>query len=103
MKFSELNIFNRNTKNLVVDGAFNERCSFGQEWGDVPFEGVDIIRIESCEIDRMYFTKSLPYQPTWIDILMKLDDLITESGDHHHFYLEGIWKNGKTLHVDLGS
>ena len=124
MKLSELNVFNRNTKHLQVPNRFNEEYSFGQEWGDVPFEGVDIIRIvttrtlvgnkntieptivrmEKKDDHRKYlmFSKYLTYQPTWMDILMKLDDLITESGDHHNITLLHIHRHGNNLQVCLG-
>ena len=155
MKISDLNTFSRNTKHLIVDGSFNEEYSFGQEWSDVPFEGVDKIELRTSttfvkgkntieptkvpydevdlskffrdfngepvtdeqmnsplgqflkkhytSIEWMFFTKSLQYRPTWMDILMSLDDLIHKSGDHHHIFLEDIRKEGDTLQVCLGS
>ena len=43
MKFSEIYEFNHTNKHLVVEGSFNEKYSFGQEWDDVPFEDIQKI------------------------------------------------------------
>lgn len=53
--------------------------------------------------DKWVFEKDLPDNPTWEDIFKTLDNLIEESGDHHHIFLETIQKVGNSLHVELGS
>lgn len=51
----------------------------------------------------LVFEKDLPKNPTWKDILNTLDELIDESGDHHHIFPESIQKVGNSLRVSLGS
>lgn len=51
----------------------------------------------------LVFEKDLPKNPTWKDIFDTLDELIDESGDHHHVFPETIQKVGNSLRVELGS
>lgn len=51
----------------------------------------------------LVFEKDLPKNPTWKDIFNTLDELIDESGDHHHIFPETIQKVGNSLRVELGS
>ena len=53
--------------------------------------------------DNWYFDKELPDSATWEDIFNTLDNLIDESGDHHHIFPERIRKIDDYLYVELGS
>ena len=49
------------------------------------------------------YTRPLPENPTWTDIFRNLDQLVGDSGDTHHRFLEGLKVEGETLFVVLGS
>lgn len=49
MRYSEINEFNRTLSNIFIERGFNEACSYGQEWSDVPFPGIKAVGIETFD------------------------------------------------------
>jgi len=57
----------------------------------------------SSKDQRLFHRRFNPEKPTWFNILKTIDDLIDDSGDHHHVFLEVLEVDGTSLHIGLGS
>lgn len=130
MRYSEITTFNKRSGHIFVDGMFNDVFSYGQNWEDVPFPSVRHIAIKTCEtftrgrnkIEKAYsvtdvadlfgktismdwdvYARELPSDPTWLNILENLDQLVGDSGDTHHCHPSNLRVKGDTLFVSLDS
>jgi hypothetical protein len=130
MRYSEITKFSESTSHIFVDGSFNDSFSYGQNWDDIPFPSVKHIAIKTGEtftrgknkIEKAYsvtdvadffgktismewdvYARELTCDPTWLNILENLDQLVGDSGDMHHRYPEDFTVDGDTLFVTLGS
>lgn len=69
MKYSEIEEFNCNLRHFIIEGIFNEKHSYGQEWNDIPFPKANKIGIITTDdftrgLNRIQKTYTSRMSPT---------------------------------------
>jgi len=86
---------------------------YGEDSEGVPLDNLDEIAFQGevileDEIEEVRSNKVLT-NPTWLEVCIEANNIITRSGNHHHVWIEGLYRmNGKDdapaiMALDFGS
>ena len=120
MRPSEIRKFDKLLKHVSLSPNAVQEYSEGMEWSDIPFPNLKSVETGTFE-DFMWsgyrrpdrregeqgewciFEETLEKDPTWIDLLILVDELVERSGDTHHRFFEGFRYQDDRLKIELGS
>ena len=120
MRPSEIRKFSHLLKYVNLQPDTVQEYSEGMEWSDIPFLNLKSVENRTLE-DSMWsgyrrpdrregeqgewciFEETLEKDPTWIDLLILVDELVERSGDTHHIFFEGFDHQDDRLKIEVGS
>ena len=117
MRPSEIRKFSHLLKHITLSPNAVQKFSEGMEWSDIPFPNLKSVETGSLEDfmwsgyrkpDRMegewcIFEETPDKDPTWMELLILVDELVERSGDSHHRYFEGFEYQDDRLKIVTGS
>ena len=107
MRPSEIRKFSDLLKHITLSPNAVQEFSEGMEWSDIPFPNLKSVETERYPYrtggDYLIFGKTPDKDPTWMELLILVDELVGRSGDTHHRYFEEFEYQDDRLKVGLGS
>jgi hypothetical protein len=120
MRMSEIRKFSNLLKYVNISPDALQKFSEGMEWSDIPFpnlKSVETGTLEDCmesgyrkpdrregkEGEWCIFEKTPDKDPTWMELLILVDEVVGRSGDTHHRFFEEFEYQDDRLKVVLGS
>ena len=117
MRPSEIRKFSHLLKHVNLQPDAVQEYSEGMEWSDIPFPNLKSVETGTLEgfmesgyrrPDRMegewcIFEETLENDPTWMELLILVDELVGRSGDTHHRFLEEFKYQIDRLKIESGS
>jgi hypothetical protein len=94
MRQSELYAFNKLLKTLVLEPKFNGEFTKDQNWEDVPFKDLKVLKVPCFgKPEKSYRNFSTP--PNWFQILKCVDEILVINDDYHHKWIGGFTNRGR--------
>lgn len=93
------------------DNEFDRRRKLYEQY-KMPNSVWSMYEVANLEDNHPYTAQKLVYEgwsqdistcKTWYDLWCKADELIFDSGDEHHIFIEGFHQSGDTLKLQTGS
>jgi len=120
MRHSEIRKFSHLLNHVTLSPNAVQEFSEGMEWSDIPFPNLKSVETGTLE-DFMWsgyrrpdrregeqgewciFEEIPDKDPTWMELLILVDELVGRSGDTHHRFFEEFEYQDDRLKIECGS
>lgn len=98
MRQNELLGFNKLLKTLDLEVNFNEKFTKGQNWEDVPFQDLRVLKV-SCFGHGSKCYRNFKTPPNWFEILKCIDEILVMNNDYHHKWIGSFSNEGRGTYI----